>query len=156
MNRNILGRWISAETVSHTFIISYQVIIANIQYRTTSVQKRAGHLRPSLPPSVRHLYTNHMSHHLDIYIQVIWNCAVHVGNQTKLKVIRMKHNPRQLFVISKEYRCYFRVFSNISVMVSSLAPGRPGCHFKTAIFNLVLLIGIFTSSNDNAMGPHRW
>ena len=31
---------------------------------------------------------------------------------------------------------------------NSLAPGRPGCHFKTAIFNLVLLM--------NAMGPHRW
>ena len=28
-----------------------------------------------------------------------------------------------------------------------------GCHFKTAIFNLVLLIGVFTSSNDN---PLRW
>ena len=37
--------------------------------------------------------------------------------------------------------------------VNSLAPGRPGCHFKTAIFNLVLLIGIFTSSKDNAL---RW
>ena len=34
-----------------------------------------------------------------------------------------------------------------------LAPGRPGCHFKTEIFNLVLLIGIFTSSMDNAL---RW
>ena len=28
-----------------------------------------------------------------------------------------------------------------------------GCHFKTAIFNLVLLIGFFRSSNDNAP---RW
>ena len=36
---------------------------------------------------------------------------------------------------------------------NSLAPGRPGCHFKTAIFNLVLLIGIFTSYNHNAL---RW
>ena len=36
---------------------------------------------------------------------------------------------------------------------NSLAPGRPRCHFKTAIFNLVLLIGIFTSSKDNAL---RW
>ena len=34
-----------------------------------------------------------------------------------------------------------------------LAPGRPRCHFKTAIFNLVLLIVIFTSSKDNAL---RW
>ena len=38
-------------------------------------------------------------------------------------------------------------------MFNSLAPERPGCHFKTVIFNLVLLIGIFTSSNDNAL---RW
>ena len=37
--------------------------------------------------------------------------------------------------------------------VNTLAPGRPGCHFKTAIFNLVLLIGFFISFNDNAL---RW
>ena len=35
----------------------------------------------------------------------------------------------------------------------SLVSERPGCHFKTATFNLVLLIGIFTSSKDNAL---RW
>ena len=40
--------------------------------------------------------------------------------------------------------------------INSLAAGRPGCHFKTAIFNLVLLIGIFTSSNDNALGWMPW
>ena len=33
--------------------------------------------------------------------------------------------------------------------INSLPPGRPGCHFKTAIFNLVLLIGFLRSSNDN-------
>ena len=37
--------------------------------------------------------------------------------------------------------------------INLLAPGRPGCHFETAIFNLVLLIGIFTSSKDDAL---RW
>ena len=37
--------------------------------------------------------------------------------------------------------------------INSLAAGRPGCHFETAIFNLVLLIGIFTSAKDNAL---RW
>ena len=37
--------------------------------------------------------------------------------------------------------------------INSLAPVRPGCHYKTAISNLVLLIGIFTSSKDNAL---RW
>ena len=40
-----------------------------------------------------------------------------------------------------------------TIFFNSLAPGRPRCHFKTAIFNLVLLIGIFTSSKDNAL---RW
>ena len=41
---------------------------------------------------------------------------------------------------------------------NSLTPGRPGCqfHFKTAIFNLVLLIGIFTSSKDNALRWMAW
>ena len=37
--------------------------------------------------------------------------------------------------------------------LNSLAPGRSGFNFKSAIFNLVLLIGIFTSSKDNAL---RW
>ena len=41
----------------------------------------------------------------------------------------------------------------IRVALNSLAPGRPRCHVRTAIFNLVLLIGIFTSSKDNAL---RW
>ena len=41
----------------------------------------------------------------------------------------------------------------IQILLNSLAPGRPGCHFKTTIFDLVLLIGIFTLSNNNAL---RW
>ena len=40
-----------------------------------------------------------------------------------------------------------------SQQINSLAPRRPGCHFKTAIFNFVLLIGISTLSKDNAL---RW
>ena len=43
--------------------------------------------------------------------------------------------------------------SSISALINSLAPGRLGCHFKTAIFNLALSIGSFRSSNDNAP---RW
>ena len=51
--------------------------------------------------------------------------------------------------------CCNKKISNTSSVqdFNSLAPGRPSCHFKTAIFNLVLLIGIFTLSNDNAL---RW
>ena len=41
----------------------------------------------------------------------------------------------------------------ISEQINSLAPGKPGCHFETAIFSLILLIGIFTLSKDNAL---RW
>ena len=45
-------------------------------------------------------------------------------------------------------------FHNLEKLgVNSLASGRPGCHFKTAIFNLVLLIGILTSSKDDTL---RW
>ena len=46
-----------------------------------------------------------------------------------------------------------REYKYIFILLKSLAPGRPRSHFKTAIFNLVLLIGIFTSSIDN---PLRW
>ena len=51
-----------------------------------------------------------------------------------------------------------RIFQDnyVNTMVNSLAPGRPGCHFKTAIFNLVLLIGFFRSSNDNAPRWMSW
>ena len=49
--------------------------------------------------------------------------------------------------------CHPLTKNNYEYIFNSLAPGRPGCHFKTAIFNLVLLIGIFTSSKDNAL---RW
>ena len=35
-------------------------------------------------------------------------------------------------------------------LFNSLTAGRPGSHFKTAIFNFVLLIVFFRSSNDNA------
>ena len=44
-------------------------------------------------------------------------------------------------------------YGRLDVTFNSLASGRPRCHFKTAIFNLVLLIGIFTLSKDNAL---RW
>ena len=41
----------------------------------------------------------------------------------------------------------------MDIQVNSLAPGRHWCHIKTALFNLVLLIGIFTSSIFYAL---RW
>ena len=38
-----------------------------------------------------------------------------------------------------------------SILFNSLAPGRSECDSKNAIFNLVLLIGIFRSSHNNAL-----
>ena len=40
--------------------------------------------------------------------------------------------------------------------INSLAPGRSECDSKNVIFNVVLLIGIFRSSHDNALRrmPH--
>ena len=59
--------------------------------------------------------------------------------------VRISYNSACLISVQiKDYHISF---------INSLAPGRPGCDFKTAIFNLVLLIGIFTSSEDNAL---RW
>ena len=46
-----------------------------------------------------------------------------------------------------------RCTTNSHTTLNSLAPGRSGFNFKSAIFNLVLLIGIFRSSYDNAL---RW
>ena len=43
------------------------------------------------------------------------------------------------------------VFMCIVWNINSLAPGRSECHSKNVIFNLVLLIGIFRSSHDNAL-----
>ena len=58
------------------------------------------------------------------------------------------------FIKSNGHSFYFGNIRNVRFYcINSLAPGRPRCHFKTANFNLVLLIGIFTSSKDNAL---RW
>ena len=49
---------------------------------------------------------------------------------------------------------YMKITWQMSLLcINSWAPGRPGCHFQTTIFNLVLLICFFTLSNDNAL---RW
>ena len=61
--------------------------------------------------------------------------------------------------IPRPITCLIRAPTHVAV--NSLAPGRPGCHFKNAIFNLVLLIGIITLPKDNVLrwrskGPHQW
>ena len=65
--------------------------------------------------------------------------------------------------LSKLYWVYYygawaqwRSYRTSAKWINSLAAGRPGCHFKTAIFNLVLLIGFFRSSNDYAPRWMQW
>ena len=41
-------------------------------------------------------------------------------------------------------------------LINSLTPGKSGFNFKSAIINLVLLIGIFRSSYDNALKWMSW
>ena len=47
------------------------------------------------------------------------------------------------------------VFTSVS-QITSLAPGGFGCDYKNGIFNLVLLIGIFRHSHDNALRRMLW
>ena len=52
--------------------------------------------------------------------------------------------------------CFMRQRQQRQVSLNSLAPGRSGFNFKCAIFNLVLLIGIFRSFYDNALRWMSW
>ena len=60
-----------------------------------------------------------------------------------------KHSNVNIMV--RIYDMYDTCIHTPIALINSLAPRRPRCHFKTAIINLVLLIGIFTSSKDNAL-----
>ena len=74
------------------------------------------------------------------------------------------HDPHWQVLLGFHYKlhnmgCFIQLFHQSpclcksTPLFNSLAPGRLRCCFKTAIFNLVLLIGIFTSSKNNAL---RW
>ena len=52
-----------------------------------------------------------------------------------------------------QYLHDWTLYQQVLHCLNSLVPGRPGCHFKTAIFNPILLIGILTLFKDNAL---RW
>ena len=65
----MLGRWINAETVSNTSIISYEVIIANILHRKFCAQEGKATIGHPFP------------HQLDIKIQITYNHTIHVSIQ---------------------------------------------------------------------------
>ena len=58
--------------------------------------------------------------------------------------------PKPLMYVSSNERDFYVPFT---IPVNSLAPGRSECDSENVIFILVLLIGIFRSSHDNAL---RW
>ena len=78
---------------------------------------------------------------------------IEMGRSMRITSLQLQQSPP-----SNKSRC-LALIAMIHVPVERLGvshhltPGKPGCHFKTAVFNLVLLIGIFTSSKDNAL---RW
>ena len=55
-------------------------------------------------------------------------------------------------IVGRQWPLHSNMSWNVPA-INSLTPRRLGCHFKTTIFNLVFLIGTFTSSKDNAL---RW
>ena len=57
-----------------------------------------------------------------------------------------------LYYLTSPREC-FTILCNL---FNSLVPGRSWCDFKNEIFSLVLLIGIFRSCYDNALGWIPW
>ena len=54
---------------------------------------------------------------------------------------------RHNYILAHWHNCWWYWYT----CFNSLAPGKSGCDSKNGIFNLVLLIGIFRSSHDNAL-----
>ena len=79
------------------------------------------------------------------------------------ELFKRKHaNWRRLMEIYLKSRTTYSVYCQCNeigndalfvFLLNSLAPGRSECDSKNGIFNLVLLIGIFRSSHENAL---RW
>ena len=99
-------------------------------------------------------------HHIwnPIKISLVWWVP---GLQSHLKsykgpyvdgLVQERHNSSAL-AMELRLSCTNPLMLVTDLCFNSLAPGRPGCYFKTAMFDLVLLIGIFTLSNNNAL---RW
>ena len=98
----------------------------------------------------------HIWYHTQGTISLLWwkdsRCSVFHKSYTQFCIV--------VFVLSADNWLMWCVYSYFSWLLhwhyqwlNSLAPGRSGCNFKSVTFNLVLLIGIFRSSNDNVL---RW
>ena len=87
------------------------------------------------------------------YLNQYWSV---VNGTSGMKFIEIWMKIQRILCIKNQFEndvCTTAIILYRIICVNTLAPGRPGCNFKTAIFNLVLLIGILTSSKDNAL---RW
>ena len=80
---------------------------------------------------------------LGLEVLYLWNALPACPKESITKMLESKWRMLRYWGLTFMYLYSF----------NSLAPGRPRCHFKTAIFNLILLTGIFKSSKDNAL---RW
>ena len=109
---------------------------------------------------------HHATHDLHIcVISLIYlcNCKCHPLQHVSSNQ-RRYYNTIVYTQLSKSYWVYYygawaqwRSYRTSAKWINSLAAGRAGCHFKTAIFNLVfLLIGFFRSSNDCAPRWMQW
>ena len=59
-----------------------------------------------------------------------------------------------IFILNAENICSY--WSGTESVINSLATGGSECNSQNGIFNIVLLIGIFRSSHDNALGWMAW
>ena len=91
---------------------------------------------------------------------VIWDAIVRIitspyllANSAGTKRCRSWKPQHHVTTIFSRTKYEHSTVPSIWPQLNSLTPGRPVCHFKTPILNLVFLIGISTSSKDNAL---RW
>ena len=115
---------------------------------------------------------NLVTSHTWLILSVADTCNVDPDNQTFTKYIHWQntHQPHHFEFLHFEFWLFPCFHYQVGVMikyscgmivsldhvgqcVDSLAPGRSEYDFKNVIFNLVLLIGIFRSSHNNAL---RW
>ena len=82
-----------------------------------------------------------------------------VGNGCRNKVITcLQFEDVSLWVVVRGLKLRKREIESVAMVshINSLTPGRSWFNFKSAIFYLVLLIGIFRSSYDDALMGFIW
>ena len=71
------------------------------------------------------------------------------NTNTNIEICVFKYKYKYKYVFEPSPGNYIHIC--MGPMINSLVPGRSGCNFKNATFSLVLLVGIFRYSYDNAL-----